>query len=173
MLATLIQRYDKKSFHFKNERLTDILPAVRCHIYDYINTIYQFIKPFFDNKMSSFEEYGAFKLSLVFCFCQELARLSFINISIRIFYFCDRMWPWQQPVHPLEEVEAIYHKDWLVTLLCWLFQHHRSTASNTCLRWVWIKCLYGWTGYTNILLYGWTGYKNILRVRLCKYTGNK
>ena len=25
MLATLIQRYDKKSFHFKNERLTEIL----------------------------------------------------------------------------------------------------------------------------------------------------
>ena len=26
-----------------------------------INTIYQFIKPFLDNKMSVFEEYGAFK----------------------------------------------------------------------------------------------------------------
>ena len=32
MLVTLIQRYDKKSFHFKNERLTEILQAVRCHI---------------------------------------------------------------------------------------------------------------------------------------------
>ena len=32
MLATLIQRYDKKSFHFKNERLTEILQAVMCHI---------------------------------------------------------------------------------------------------------------------------------------------
>ena len=32
MLPTLIQRYDKKSFHFKNERLTEILQAVRCHI---------------------------------------------------------------------------------------------------------------------------------------------
>ena len=29
--------------------------------YDCINTIYQFIKPFLDNKMSIFEEYGAFK----------------------------------------------------------------------------------------------------------------
>ena len=29
---TLIQRYDKKSFHFKYERLTEILQAVRCHI---------------------------------------------------------------------------------------------------------------------------------------------
>ena len=32
MLATIIKRYDKKSFHFKNERLTEILQAVRCHI---------------------------------------------------------------------------------------------------------------------------------------------
>ena len=29
--------------------------------YDCINTVYQFIKPFFDNKMSIFEGYGAFK----------------------------------------------------------------------------------------------------------------
>ena len=29
-------------------------------LYDCINTIYQFIKPFLDNKMSIFEEYGAF-----------------------------------------------------------------------------------------------------------------
>ena len=32
MLPTLIQRYDKKSFHFKKERQTEILWAVRCHI---------------------------------------------------------------------------------------------------------------------------------------------
>ena len=32
MLATLIQKYDKKSFHFKNGRPTEILQAVRCHI---------------------------------------------------------------------------------------------------------------------------------------------
>ena len=32
MLATLIQRYDKKSFYFKKERLTEILQAARCHI---------------------------------------------------------------------------------------------------------------------------------------------
>ena len=30
--------------------------------YDCVNTIYQFIKPFLDNKMPIFEEYGAFKL---------------------------------------------------------------------------------------------------------------
>ena len=32
MLATLIQWYHKKSFHFKKEKLTEILQAVRCHI---------------------------------------------------------------------------------------------------------------------------------------------
>ena len=33
--------------------------------YDYINTIYQFIKPFLDNKMSISEEIGAFKKSCI------------------------------------------------------------------------------------------------------------
>ena len=33
MLVALIQRYDKKkSFHFKNERLTELLQTVRFHI---------------------------------------------------------------------------------------------------------------------------------------------
>ena len=32
MLAPLIQWYDKKSIRFKNERLTEILQAVGCHI---------------------------------------------------------------------------------------------------------------------------------------------
>ena len=33
ILATLVQRYDKKKiFHFMNERLTEILQAVRGHI---------------------------------------------------------------------------------------------------------------------------------------------
>ena len=32
MLATLIQRYDKKSFHFKNVKLIEILQVVNCHI---------------------------------------------------------------------------------------------------------------------------------------------
>ena len=31
--------------------------------YDSINTIYQFIKPFLDNKMTIFGEYGAFNVS--------------------------------------------------------------------------------------------------------------
>ena len=60
MLATLIWRHDKKiiSFliQFKNESLIEILQAIRCHIYDCIDIIYQFIKPFLDNKMSICEE---------------------------------------------------------------------------------------------------------------------
>ena len=59
MLATLIQRYDKNSFHFKNESLTEILWLPGATFYDCINTIYQFIKSFLDNKMSIFEGYGA------------------------------------------------------------------------------------------------------------------
>ena len=49
MLATLIERYDKKLFHFKNVRLTEILKFYRLSgatFYDCINTISQFIKPF-------------------------------------------------------------------------------------------------------------------------------
>ena len=47
MLPKLIQRYDKKLFHFfilfKNERLIEILQAIRCHIlwlYLYYISIY-------------------------------------------------------------------------------------------------------------------------------------
>ena len=46
---------------FKNERLTKIFRLSGAEFYDCINTIYQFIKPFLDNKMSIFEEYAAFK----------------------------------------------------------------------------------------------------------------
>ena len=62
MLATLIQRYDKKSFQFKNERQTEILQAVMsgATFYECVINIYQFIKPFLDDKMSIFKEYGAF-----------------------------------------------------------------------------------------------------------------
>ena len=58
MLATLIQRYDKTSDKLKFYRLSG------ATFYDCINTIYRFIKPFLDNKvskMSIFEVYGAFK----------------------------------------------------------------------------------------------------------------
>ena len=61
ILVTLIQRYDQNSFHFKNDRLTEFYRLSGATFYDCINTIYQFIKPFLDNKMPIFEEYGAFK----------------------------------------------------------------------------------------------------------------
>ena len=36
--------------------------------YDRMNTIYQFIKPFLDNNMSSFEEYGGFNILVIVIF---------------------------------------------------------------------------------------------------------
>ena len=60
MLATLIQRYDKKSLNFlSSSRMRDYLKFYRLSgatFYDCINTIYQFIKYFFDNHISIFEE---------------------------------------------------------------------------------------------------------------------
>ena len=53
------------TFHFKNERLTEIYRLSGATFYACINTIHQFIKPFFDNKMSIFEEYGLFKLVIL------------------------------------------------------------------------------------------------------------
>ena len=50
MLATLIQRYDKVSFHFKIQRLTEILQVVRCYIlllYLYHISIYKTFLPVF------------------------------------------------------------------------------------------------------------------------------
>ena len=40
MLATLIQRYDKKSFYFKKEGLTEKLTVSGATFYDCINTLY-------------------------------------------------------------------------------------------------------------------------------------
>ena len=54
MLAILIQRYDKNHFI---SRMRDLLKFYRMSgatFYKCINTIYQFIKPFLDNKMSIF-----------------------------------------------------------------------------------------------------------------------
>ena len=54
MLATLIQRYDKRSFHFWSSSQTrDELKFTRLSdatFYDCIYTIYQFIKSFLDKK---------------------------------------------------------------------------------------------------------------------------
>ena len=67
MLATLIPRYDKKKKKKKKlfiSRMRDKLKFYRLSgatFYGCINTIYQVIKPFLDNKMSIFKEYLAFK----------------------------------------------------------------------------------------------------------------
>ena len=57
-LPTLIQRYDKKSFQFwSSSKMTDLLKFHRLSnaiFYDHFNTVYQFIKPFLDKKMSIF-----------------------------------------------------------------------------------------------------------------------
>ena len=63
MLATLIQRYDKNHFISRTRDKLNFyrLSGATCYMYDCINTIYQFSKPFFENKMSIFEEYGALR----------------------------------------------------------------------------------------------------------------
>ena len=66
MLPTLIQKYDKKSFHFwSSSKTRDWLKFYRLSDATFmivrICTIYQLIKPFLENKMPIFEEYGAFK----------------------------------------------------------------------------------------------------------------
>ena len=43
--------------------------------HDCINSIYQFIKPFLDNNMSIFEEYGTFKVICLF----EFRRIVIVN----------------------------------------------------------------------------------------------
>ena len=45
-------------------------------VYDCINIMYQFIKPFLDNQMSIFEEYGAFK-------CKEY-EIAYLHLEIVI-----------------------------------------------------------------------------------------
>ena len=61
MLATLIQIYYKNHFISRTRDKLKFYRLSGATFYDCINTIYQFIKAFLDNKMSIFEEYGAFK----------------------------------------------------------------------------------------------------------------
>ena len=89
MLPTLIQRYDKKiiSFliQFKNERLTEILKAVRCHIlwvYSYYISIYE---TFLGYKLSIFEEYGALNV------CGYSAKRELSKMKIFVFLFKERL----------------------------------------------------------------------------------
>ena len=64
MLATLIQIYDKKNIISFQERESNrsFTGCQDARFYDCINTIYmyQFIRPFLNDKISIFEEYGAF-----------------------------------------------------------------------------------------------------------------
>ena len=50
---------------FKNERLMKFYRLSDGTFIDSINTIYQAINPFLDNKMSLFEEYGSFKRDIL------------------------------------------------------------------------------------------------------------
>ena len=73
MLPPLIQRHNKDHFISRTRDLLKFYRLSDATFYDHINTIYQFIKPFLDNKMSIFEEYGAFKLYLLI----SLLKISF------------------------------------------------------------------------------------------------
>ena len=50
-----------KNHFISRMRLTEILKVSGATLYDCFNAIHQFIKAFLDNKISIFEEYGAFK----------------------------------------------------------------------------------------------------------------
>ena len=79
MLATLIQSYIKKKKNHFISRMRDKLKFYRLSsatFYDCITVIYQFIKSFLDNKMSIFEEYGAFNI-----YSNFLQHLTFVSSS--------------------------------------------------------------------------------------------
>ena len=69
MLWLLIRsaEYPQHMFSSRNKKDISIFQMIKalylllCTPYDCINTIYQFIKAFLDNKMSIFEEYEAFE----------------------------------------------------------------------------------------------------------------
>ena len=62
MLPILIQRYDNISFHFQEWETNWNCTGCQVPYFMSINTTYQFIKHFLDNKMSIFEEYGVFDI---------------------------------------------------------------------------------------------------------------
>ena len=63
MLATFTQRYDKKIILFQERKTNRNFTGCQVPHFMIVLIPYQFIKPFLDNKMSVFEEYGAFNLS--------------------------------------------------------------------------------------------------------------
>ena len=68
MLATLIQRYHKNHFISRTRDELKFYRLSGATFYNCIYTIYQFIKPFLENKISIFEEYGAFNVFFFFFF---------------------------------------------------------------------------------------------------------
>ena len=93
MLATLIQRYDKKIISFQERDLQKFYWLSGATFHDNINTIYQLIKPFLDNKMSIFEEYAAFKFNnmvyLVFEPLMNLFNLSSLQDLLMVVYLAN------------------------------------------------------------------------------------
>ena len=61
MLATFILRYDK-IISFQERKILKFYRLSGATFYECINTIYEFIKSFLDNKIAIFEEFGAFKV---------------------------------------------------------------------------------------------------------------
>ena len=63
MVATIILRYDKKKNNISFQNQEANWNSTDCGVPHFMIVLpYQFIKSFLDNKMSVFEEYGAFKL---------------------------------------------------------------------------------------------------------------
>ena len=80
MLPILIQRYVKNHFiliQFKNEKLTENFTGFQV---PHFMIIYQFIKPYLDNKMSIFEEYD--------CIYLENSAIFYQGDNLRDFVFC-------------------------------------------------------------------------------------
>ena len=75
-LATLIQRYDKNHFISRTRDKLTFYRLSGAAFYDCINTIYQFTKTLLDNKMSTFEECGAFNVATTLFRCPGIATIT-------------------------------------------------------------------------------------------------
>ena len=68
--------------------------------YDLINTIYQFIKPFLDKKMSIFEEYGAFKAPITTA-AQHIGLTFYVNYML-----CKTLFPLKNKTKKKKSLEC-------------------------------------------------------------------
>ena len=87
MLATLIQWCDKKIISFQEQETNWNFTGAT--LYDCINTKYQFIKPFLDNKMSIFEGYEAFN---IWPQTSSFLHLEYNKIAVRTFPHRQAAW---------------------------------------------------------------------------------